>query len=188
MLGSLILYTGAVVCVIGLALTVRPMPRIGIPNRLGALVLVGAGVVLVVVALLLPAPESRVVRAQSRLDEFVPRWQFAEFHTIHVNAPATQVYDAMRHVKADEIFLFKTLTWIRRGGRRQSESILNAGDREPLIDVALHNGFVSLAEEPPRDGETDSLPATDPGHHHNPLLQHPFDHPLPFTGCAHIGR
>jgi hypothetical protein len=28
---------------------------------------------------------------------------------------------------------------------------LNAGEREPLIDVALHNGFVSLADDPPRE-------------------------------------
>jgi hypothetical protein len=54
-------------------------------------------------------------------------------------------------VKADEIFLFRTLTWIRRGGQPAPESILNAGERESLIAVATRSGFVCLADDPPRE-------------------------------------
>lgn len=89
--------------------------------------------------------------AAARLDEFVPVWQFGEFHSRRVDAPPALVYEAMMRVRADEIFLFRTLTWIRRGGRRLPESILDAGEGAPLIDVALRGGFVLLADEPPRE-------------------------------------
>lgn len=86
-----------------------------------------------------------------RLDEFVPVWQFSEFHSLRVAAPPARAYEAMKNVRANEIFLFRALTWIRRGGRPLPESILNAGDRAPLIDVALRGGFVLLADDPPRE-------------------------------------
>src|SRR5262249_15603282 len=49
---------------------------------------------------------------------------------------------------ADEITFFRTLTWIRRGGRPGPESILNAPERQPLLDVATQTSFLLLAEEP----------------------------------------
>jgi hypothetical protein len=54
-------------------------------------------------------------------------------------------------VRADEIALFRALTWIRRGGQRAPESILNAGDRDPILDVATRSGFVLLADDAPRE-------------------------------------
>jgi len=150
MLGSFLLYAGAIVCVAGLVLAIWPMQRLGLGRSSGTLI-AAVGVLLVVIAVRLPAPESRVPRATTHLDDFMPRWQFNEYHRVRVKAPAARVYDAMKHVKANEIFLFKTLTWIRRGGRPQPESILNAGDRESLIDVATHNGFATLADDPPKE-------------------------------------
>jgi hypothetical protein len=54
-------------------------------------------------------------------------------------------------VTADEITLFRTLTWIRRFGRRGPESILNAPEKMPLLDVATRTSFLLLAEEPDRE-------------------------------------
>ena len=53
-----------------------------------------------------------------------------------VEAPPARVYQAIKQVRADEIALFRTLTWIRRGGRELPEGILNPGNRASLIDVA----------------------------------------------------
>ena len=88
---------------------------------------------------------------ETRLDEFMPVWQFSERHTIRIAAPPARVFDAIRNVRANEIWLFKTLTWIRRGGRRTSESILNPGDSAPLLDVATRSGFIYLADDAPRE-------------------------------------
>jgi hypothetical protein len=112
-----------------------------------------AGIVALLVGgtLAFPARESRVTKAETRLDEFMPVWQFSERHTIRIAAPPAEVFAAIRNVRANEISLFKTLTWIRRGGRRTSESILNAGDSAPLLEIATRSGFIYLADDAPRE-------------------------------------
>ncbi len=52
---------------------------------------------------------------------------------------------------ADEISLFRALTWIGRLGRRGPESIMNPPERVPILDVATRRGFLLLAEEPGRE-------------------------------------
>jgi hypothetical protein len=121
------------------------------------------GVILFVAGVTLPAFESHAPRAVTRLDAFAPVWQFNEVHTIRIAAPPARVFDAIRQVRADEIFLFRTLTWIRRGGRPLPPSILNAGIREPLIDVALGAGFVRLADDAARELVIGCVIAAPPG-------------------------
>ena len=163
MVASAILYCGLVVAVIGLVLVVRPIERLGVRTRAQALAVVGAGVALATIAVLAPAPESRVSPGRTRLDEFAPAWQFREHHTRRIDAPPEQVFEAIKRVRADEIRLFRALTWIRRGGRRLPESILNAGDTASLIDVATRTGFVSLADDAPRELVIGTTVAAPPG-------------------------
>jgi len=92
----------------------------------------------------LPKPETR-------LDEFVPAWQFGERHSIRVAASPERVFDAVKHVRAGEILFFRLLTWIRRGGRKLPQSILNAGNTTPLLDVATKGGFIYLADDAPTE-------------------------------------
>jgi hypothetical protein len=145
MLGSAGVYSGLVLTFIGLLMLFRRRTR-----RRGLAVL-AAGLLLIIIGFLLPAPEQRVPRAATRLDAFMPAWQFREHHELQIAAPPERVYDAIRRVRADEITLFRTLTWIRRCGRDLPESILNAGNRASLIDVALRGGFIRLADDPPRE-------------------------------------
>lgn len=151
MLGSLTVYSGVLITIAGFLLAVRPIRRLGVNTRSRALIIAGIGVLLAGAGLLLPAPESRTTRAMRRIDEFAPRWQFQEYHDLRIAAAPPRVYDAIKRVRADEIFLFQSLTWIRRRGRPLSPGILNAGNSEPLIDVATRGGFIILADEPPRE-------------------------------------
>lgn len=151
MLGSLIVYLGLIVLVPGLALAVRPIKRLRVTTRARGLTIAGAGALLSGAGLLLPAWESQVARPATHLDQFAPRWQFRERHTLKIGASPERVFEAIKRVRADEISLFQTLTWIRRGGRPLPEGILNAGSREAIIDVALRGGFVVLADQPPRE-------------------------------------
>lgn len=137
--------------VAGLVLVIRPIHRWGMTSRLRASMVLDAGIILAVIGLIAPTQESRVPRATTRLDELLPAWHFRERHTIRVAAPPKAAFAAIEAVRADEIFLFRTLTWIRRGGRPAPESILNAGKRDPLMDVALRGGFERLADDPPRE-------------------------------------
>jgi hypothetical protein len=102
-------------------------------------------------SLLLPAFESRAVTPLTHQDRLTPVWHFREVHSRRIAARPAAVYAAIRRVRADDILLFRTLTWIRRGGRPVPPSILNAGSDRPIIDVALNGGFAMLADEPPRE-------------------------------------
>jgi hypothetical protein len=176
--GSIIVYSGLIIAIAGLLLVIKPVGRLRVTKRSTRLVAIGAGIVLAVIGLILPASESRVRNVATRLDEFAPAWQFREFHSISIAAPPARVFDAIKRVRADEIFLFRTLTWIRRGGRPLPPSILNAGTRESLIDIATRSGFVRLADEPPGELVIGTVVAAPPGVH-GTLTTSVFRTPLP---------
>jgi hypothetical protein len=149
--------------VVGLICFVKPMRRLGIATRTRALGVAALGVLMAAVVFALPVSESRIDRVQTRLDEFAPVWQFSEFHTIRIAAPPSRVYEAIKRVRADEILLFRTLTWIRRGGRPLPPSILNAAGRESLLDLATRTSFVWLADEAPREMVVGTVIVAPPG-------------------------
>lgn len=145
------MYGGLVTLAAGVVLTIHPIPRIGVPSRArGALVMAGA-LTLAVAGMWLPASLHRAEATRTRIDDFIPAWQFNEVHTLHVDALPEHVWDATRAVTAGEIRLFQLLTTIRRFGRRGPESILNAPDQLPILDVATRTTFLALALEPPRE-------------------------------------
>ena len=151
MVGSAVVYTGLAILLAGLIGCARPIGRLGVPTRARAVMIAVGGAALVVIGALLPAPESRIVRAETHLDAFAPVWQFNETHALDIDAPPERVFDAIRNVRADEISLFQLLTWIRRGGRALPTGILNAGVDRPLLDVATKTTFVWLADDAPHE-------------------------------------
>ena len=107
------------------------------------------GLLVTLGALLLSASETSHVTARNRLDEYMPRYQFSERHSIHVNVPPSIAFQAVQRVTADEIRFFRTLNWIRRFGRNGPESMLADQERMPLLEVATRTTFMQLALEPP---------------------------------------
>jgi hypothetical protein len=162
MWASAFVYAAVVSAAAGILFVVKPIRRLRL-TRWRGLAIAAGGVVLAVAGLFLPVSESRVSRPSTRLDEFSPVWQFREVHEIRIAASPERVFEAIKRVRADEIWLFHTLTWIRRGGQPAPPNILNAGDREALIDVALASGFVRLAEEPPRELVIGTVVVAPPG-------------------------
>lgn len=151
MLGSAVVYAGLAIASTGLLLVAKPLPRLGVATRSRAIAVLAIGVATAACGLFAPVTESRVDRAMSRLDRFAPAWQFREVHSIRIAASPARVFEAIHQVRADEIFLFQTLTWIRRGGRALGPGILNPGVNEPLIDLATRTSFVRLADAAPRE-------------------------------------
>jgi len=179
MFGSAIVYSGLIIATAGLVLMVKPMRRLRIATRWRGLGVAGGGALVAGIGLILPAPESRVTRLETRLDEFAPAWQFREFHTIAVAAPPARVFEAIEGVRADEISLFRTLIWFRRGGRPLPATIRNAGAHgESLIDVALHTTFVRLARDAPRELVVGTVVGAPPGSRGRPTPEL-FQKPLP---------
>lgn len=145
------LYVGLGATLLGLAALLRPFPALALAPRTRGAALGLGGLLLAWVAVALPAAEHRVARPRSRLDAFLPRYQFGERHLVHVRAPPGAAYRAVRTVTADEIRGFRTLTWIRRFGRDGPESLLDAPPGVPIVDVATRTGFLALAEDPGRE-------------------------------------
>jgi hypothetical protein len=151
MLGVVLVYAGFISALVGAVATLWPPRILGLTSRRRGAALLAFGVLLVVAGWALPAPETRVASPSSRLDEFMPAWQFSELHTTRVKAPPERVFRAIREVTANEILFFRALTWIRRFGRPGPESILNAPERKPILEVATRTTFLQLAEEPNRE-------------------------------------
>jgi len=176
---STAVYFGLAIAVAGLALVVTPIRALAVPTRRRAVAVAGAGLLMVGIALTLPATETRVGQPQTRLDTFVPVWQFNEVHTRRIAAPPARVFEAIKRVRPDEIFLFRTLIWIRAGGQPPPPPIADAARRfDSLIDIATHTTFVYLADDPPREFVVGTVVGWPPGprRHVAPEL---FEQPLP---------
>jgi hypothetical protein len=178
MWGSAAFYFGLVILLCGLGLTITPILRLRVWTRRRGLAIALAGALAGLAALFAPSIDSRATAAGSRLDEFVPAWQFREVHTRHVNAAPARVFEAIKAVRADEIALFRALTWIRRGGRPLPPGILNAGSQEPIVDVATRGGFVILADDAPRELVLGAIVAAPRGPR-TPLTADRFRQPFP---------
>lgn len=153
MLASAFLYAGATTAGIGLvARWLLRGRRAGSAHRWWWVLVTAAGVATAVTALLWPAPDQRAEQVVSSLDRFAPVWQFREHHALHIGAPPDRVFAAIEQVRADEIFLFRTLIRIRAGGRTPSAAVRTLDDRgASLIDVATSTTFVRLANVAPHE-------------------------------------
>jgi len=108
-------------------------------------------------------PSLQTTSAGLAIDEFAPRFHFQEHHDQVVAATPDRVYAAIKSVSADQIWLFNLLTAIRRLGRPGPESILNAPNQKPILDVAVQTGFLLLSEDPPREIVLGTVVVAPPG-------------------------
>jgi len=163
LIGTILVYAALAAMLLGGVSIIRPLKFVGIASRSHGIIVLLCGVVVFLIGVNVPAPEKRIAARTTILDDFVPAYQFAVFHTVRVKAPRERVFAAIRDVTANEITLFRTLTWIRRFGRRGPESILNAPEKMPLLDVATRTSFMLLAQEPDREIVLGTLVAAPPG-------------------------
>jgi hypothetical protein len=149
---SALFYVGAVTMVTGLVSIVWPIRLVGIRTRRLAVLVAAAGLGIALVAATLPHPTRTATARGTLLDQWLPEWQFGEYHERRVEATPQQVAAAIRRVTASDILLFQTLTFIRNPRRLgQGEHILNPSAERPILDVALAGGFVLLGEEADRE-------------------------------------
>ena len=151
MVDSILVYLGFALGLVGLLSLIHPIRFLYLRTRSSAAIIAAFGMFIVIVALLLPVPTKRVTTPATRLDDWMPVWQFDERHLIHVDAPPEKVYGAIRTVRSREILFFRLLTAIRRCGQPGPESILDAPEEKPLLDVATQTTFLLLADERPRE-------------------------------------
>ncbi len=163
MLGVVLVYLGLIAAFLGGVSFLRPLSFLAIRTRRQAALVLVLGLMVVVMGGSLPARVVRVATPRTELDRFAPVYQFSEFHSIRIIAPKEQVYQALKSVTAEEIALFRTLTWLRRFGLPGPESILNPPPHVALLNVATRTSFLVLAEELDREIVLGTLVAAPPG-------------------------
>lgn len=151
LIDSYLVYLGFVLFFLGLVSLVRPLRFVYIRTRRLALIVAGFGLLLALGTLLLPYNDKEAATRVTKLDDWMPHWQVGERHTLQIAASPAKVFAAIHAVRADEILLFRTLTAIRRGGGTGPESIMNAPEQKPLLDVATQTSFILLEEEAPHE-------------------------------------
>src|ERR1051326_933976 len=144
-LDSFVLWIGGALFLGGALLTPwrRMRRRSAIASMLGAMMMV--------IAIVLPVRERRATSRMTKIDQWMPVWQFDEQHQIHVDAPPDRVYRAIHEVRASEIKLLLLLVSLRRGFRKGPESILNPSPERPILDVATATTFRWLADDAPHE-------------------------------------
>jgi hypothetical protein len=163
-LWSTAFYSGAIIFIAGAIGVIRPFRGLHRRSRRRAAIIafLGLGVMFAIARWSAPRPHSSGELAGG-LDEFLPSYHFRERHQIVIDAPAADVFAAIKATTADEIALFNLFTTIRRFGRPGPESILNAPGRQPLLDVAVRGGFILLQDRPPHETIVGTIVVAPPG-------------------------
>ena len=159
---STLWYGSLLLIVVSMVALIRPIRRLRLASRVRALSVLAAAILLLMVnARWAPAAQS-IATQTTALDRFVPAYHFREIHRRRVAAPPATVLHAARAVTAGEIRLFSTFTAIRRFGRPGPESILDAPEHQPILDVATRTSFLLLAQTD-REVVIGTLVAVPPG-------------------------
>jgi len=137
--------------VFSLVALIRRTRYLDVRRRKRASIAMAIALVVFVLLSIVPPSLTTIAARTSDLDEVAPAYHYRERHSRFVNASPERVYAATKAVTAQEIRLFHTFTWIRRFGQRGPESILNAPEHVPLLDVAVRSGFLLLSDHPPRE-------------------------------------
>ena len=148
-----LVYCGLIGMLTGAISVARPIRALGLQTRLSAVAFFSAAAMLLIAGLFLPAPLQSVSTARDDLDRTMPAWQFGEHHATRVRATPERVDAAIRQVTADDIALFRTLTWIRSPRLRQQDvDILHPPAAPlPILDVATRSGFMLISDRPARE-------------------------------------
>jgi hypothetical protein len=151
MFAVVLVYAGFLAMFVGALSQHKPLSFLLMPNTRRGMKVFAAGLLSAALGFSFPAPQRQVWPRHTQMDYFSPIYQFREFHSLEVKAPKHAVYSAIRSVTANEIPLYRTLTWIRRFGRPGRENILNPPPDRPLLEVATRTGFLLLAIAPDRE-------------------------------------
>jgi hypothetical protein len=136
-------WIGIVVAFVGLVCLVRPLKWLRIRTRRGAAAVLLCGAAVAVTSVVWPAGVTRSGRPHQRLDDFLPEYQFTEYHEGRVHVPVAAVVAAMRQVSLRDMPVAVLLLRIR--GAASGHFRAAPPDARPLLDTMLQPGVGFLA-------------------------------------------
>jgi hypothetical protein len=151
-IGSALFYAGVLMALTGLLNLIRPFRWLAINTRRRGALVAAAGLILAFGATELPTPTRAEASRDTLIDQWLSEWQFGEYHERRLRASPQQVFAAIKRVRASDIFLFRTLMYIR-GARLDAGATAGQIPQEekPILDVLLAGGFILLGEREDRE-------------------------------------
>jgi hypothetical protein len=144
-------WIGIAAAVLGLVCLARPLKLLHVPTRRRALAVLLCGTAVAVTGVVWPSRVVRSARPHQRLDDFLPEYQFSEYHEVRVRAPVAAVIAAMRQVSLRDMPIAVLLLRIRAatGGRFRT----SPPDARPLLDRMREpgSGFLPLDMSDPSE-------------------------------------
>ncbi len=141
---SYMVWIGIVGALVGLICLARPLRFIGVPTRRRGLVVLLCGIGLALGAMLWPSHVMRSARPHQRLDDFLPEYQFVEYHEARLHAPMAAVAKAIREVSLADMPAAVLLLRVRAAASGHFRGF--PPDTRPLLDRMLEpgSGFLAL--------------------------------------------
>lgn len=146
-LPTVLVYSGLVILLFGLACLVWPPKPLGITRRSQAAVAVLAGAVTLAAGLLWPA-STRQSAGGSRLDAYLPAYDFHEVHELRVRASPPRVAEAMRQVSFADIGVMQTLGRVRAAVMGAPSAEVRPAPPKPILELVSsgESGFFPLED------------------------------------------
>ncbi len=141
----LLVYIGFGMMLIGCVSVLMPLRSLGIRDQLSGGTVLGSGVLLALMAALLPTSLKQWKGKQTRIDDVMPTYHFHEVHVIRIHASPDYVFRAIQAVTPQEVRFLRTFMAIRSLGRARLPKAT------PLLDIFTRWGYVLLVQEPDRE-------------------------------------
>jgi hypothetical protein len=143
-LASYCAWAGIFLVLIAVVSVIRPQRWLGIRTRARAAVAFLVGVTVTQTAILWPSGIHRSSGPKRRLDDFLPQYQFIEYHETRTRAPLDRVLEAARHVSLADMPAAALLLRLR--ALADGHLSAPAADPTPLLNLLQRSeaGFLSL--------------------------------------------
>lgn len=148
---SVVFDLALVVALAGLVSLIVPLRFLEIRDRRSGAFVLLAGCIAGAMALNWPAPLARSSRAPSVIDEFMPEYIFAEFHSAMVHAEPERVYVAVQQTTFADLKVYAVLMQLRQAAAGRFNRV-KAPD-VPILEVMTRpgSGFVLLGDDGRRE-------------------------------------
>lgn len=139
-------WAGVVVALVAVVSLLKPQCWLGIATRRRAAILLLVGVALTTTAALWPSSLHRSAREKHRIDDFLPEYNFVEYHEACTRAPLDRVIEATRNVSVADMPTARLLMTIRR--MADGHLSVPPADHKPWINDVRDQktGFMVLDE------------------------------------------
>ncbi len=145
---SYLLYAGLLLALLGLVCIVRPLRRLGFPNRKRAALAFFAGLLVAACGFFWPYSREESTGI-TLLDEWLRESDFREAHSLESSADPARIFEAFRQVTFGELKVYSLLMGVRARvlGRKPTLTTPNT----PVLETMASSGFVHLGDRPGRE-------------------------------------